>query len=236
MASEITYAEVKFKNAPPAAVVEVPPEMKKHEHHPQKYPPWLPWLISVLLLLVCIALVAVLLVAPFFHSGDQPTALQQKFSELQCILEVLQGKEQGWICCPNGWKRFQKSCYYLSTDIMSWAESVQNCTGMGSQLVVINSKAEQAFLTTELQQFPKGTNYYIGLYAQEVGKWQWVDQTPLNEEAVFWRKGEPTKVDVENCTVIHVSSDTRNWNDSRCESHYRICEVAALNLTVRPSS
>lgn len=47
------------------------------------------------------------------------------------------------MCCPKGWKRFKRNCYFLSTDKMSWAESEQNCTGMGSQLVVINSKAEQ---------------------------------------------------------------------------------------------
>uniref|UniRef100_A0A672V4T0 C-type lectin domain-containing protein n=1 Tax=Strigops habroptila TaxID=2489341 RepID=A0A672V4T0_STRHB len=51
--------------------------------------------------------------------------------------------EEGWSCCPKGWKRFQGSCYYLSDDVMSWAASEQNCTGMGSHLVVINSKAEQ---------------------------------------------------------------------------------------------
>uniref|UniRef100_A0A8C3TQ68 Uncharacterized protein n=1 Tax=Catharus ustulatus TaxID=91951 RepID=A0A8C3TQ68_CATUS len=49
----------------------------------------------------------------------------------------------GWMCCPKGWRFFQASCYYLSPDTMSWAGSEQNCTGMGSQLVVINSKAEQ---------------------------------------------------------------------------------------------
>ncbi|NXN41720.1 CLC4E protein, partial [Rhinoptilus africanus] len=79
-----------------------------------------------------------------------------------------------WTCCPNGWKRFQESCYYLSSDLLSWVESVRNCSGMGSRLVVINSPAEQ---------FPKGRNYYIGLHAQEVGKWQWVDQTPFHQEA-----------------------------------------------------
>lgn len=47
------------------------------------------------------------------------------------------------MCCPKGWKRFQEKCYYLSTDRMSWLESEQNCTGMGSHLVVINSEAEQ---------------------------------------------------------------------------------------------
>lgn len=60
MASEVTYAEVKFKNVSPAAVVKVPLDVKKRESHPQKYPLWLPWLTSLLLLLVCVALVVVL--------------------------------------------------------------------------------------------------------------------------------------------------------------------------------
>ncbi|PKU38887.1 c-type lectin domain family 4 member a [Limosa lapponica baueri] len=185
-------------------------------------------------------------VAPFFRSGDQHTALQQKFTECQCILAVLQGKgltsavspytEQGWICCPKGWKLFQKSCYYRSDDMMPWTESVQNCTGMGSQLVVINSKEEQEFLSKMLQQPSNPVNFYIGLYAQKVGQWQWVDQTPLNETAAFWREDEPSNVDIEKCTVIHTISEIHNWNDARCESHYRICEVAALTLTERPSS
>ncbi|XP_040985415.1 C-type lectin domain family 4 member A-like isoform X1 [Aquila chrysaetos chrysaetos] len=188
MASEITYAEVKFKNASPAAVGKVPPEKKKREHHPQKYPLWLPWLISLLLLLVCIALVTALLVAPFFHSGDQPTALQQNFMEWRCISALPQGKEQGWTCCPKGWKRFQKSCYFFSNDTMHGIESEQNCTGMGSHLVVINSEAEQAFLSKEVQLPFRGENYYIGLSAQEVGQWHWVDDTPFNATAAPRRR------------------------------------------------
>ncbi|NXJ68427.1 CLC4E protein, partial [Rostratula benghalensis] len=132
--------------------------------------------------------------------------------------------ERRWMCCSRGWKLFQKSCYYLSADMMPWPESVQNCTGMGSHLVVINSKEEQGFLNKELQQSPKGLNYYIGLHAQKRGKWQWVDRTPFNEKAAFWRKGEPSNVAVEACVVIHTNSEIHNWNDARCESHYRICE------------
>ncbi|KFU94542.1 C-type lectin domain family 4 member D, partial [Chaetura pelagica] len=107
-----------------------------------------------------------------------------------------------WMCCPNGWKLFQNSCYYLSDDKMSWAESEQNCTGMGSHLVVINSKAEQGFLFKELHRSSRGENYYIGLSAQKVGQWHWVDQTPLNESAAFWRAREPSNVDDEKCVVI----------------------------------
>ncbi|XP_054243973.1 C-type lectin domain family 4 member A [Indicator indicator] len=231
MASEITYAEVKFKNASPAAEVKVPPKTKKREHHPQKYPPWLPWLISLLLLLVCIALAIALLVAPFCHSSDQPTALQQKFMEWQCMSTMSQSKEQGWKCCPKDWKLFQKSCYYLSTDKLSWVESEQNCTGMGSHLVVINSKAEQNFLSKELQKLKNGENYYIGLKAREVEQWHWVDQTPFNETAAFWRKGEPNDMDDENCVVIHRFSNLpNNWNNVGCWNHHRICEAAAVTV------
>ncbi|NXP51499.1 CLC4E protein, partial [Heliornis fulica] len=231
MASEITYAELNFKNASPAPVVEVPPETKKHEHHPHKYPLWLPWLISLLLFLVCIALlVVVLLVFPCSHSSNQPTALQQKFTAWDCISEAQQGKGQGWTCCPQNWKRFQKSCYYISENMVNWNVSVQNCTGMGSHLVVINSREEQEFLTQVLFQSSSNKNYYIGLRAQEVGKWHWMDQTPLTEEAAFWRLGEPSNVGAEKCVVIHSASNINNWNDVRCEKHYRVCEAAAVTV------
>ncbi|KFZ68464.1 C-type lectin domain family 4 member D, partial [Podiceps cristatus] len=107
-----------------------------------------------------------------------------------------------WTCCPKDWKYFQKKCYYLSPDMMPNVESEQNCTGMGSQLVVINSEAEQVFLSKELRQHSTGENYYIGLSAQEVGQWHWVDQTPFNETAAFWRKYEPSNVDDQKCVVI----------------------------------
>ncbi|NWX21176.1 CLC4D protein, partial [Aegotheles bennettii] len=207
------------------------PEKKKHEQHPQKCPPFFPWLISLLLLLVCIALAIALLVAPFSRSSDQPTAVQQKFMEWQCSSAVPQGQERGWTCCPNGWRRFQESCYYLSDDKMSWGESKQNCTGMGSQLVVINSKAEQDFLSEELHQPSRGENYYIGLSAEKVGQWHWVDQTPFNETAAFWRTGEPSNKDDQECVVIHTKEKgSNNWNDVDCRSYYRICEAAAVTV------
>ncbi|XP_035171343.1 C-type lectin domain family 4 member A-like, partial [Oxyura jamaicensis] len=110
MESEITYAEVKFKNASPTEEVEVPQKKeKKHEQHTQTYPPWLPWLISLLLLLVCVALVVALLVTHTSHSCDKPTALQRNHTEWHCILAVPQGKGRAWKCCPEGWRRFQEN-------------------------------------------------------------------------------------------------------------------------------
>ncbi|NXA85953.1 CLC4E protein, partial [Melanocharis versteri] len=207
------------------------PETKKPEHHPQKYPLWLPWLISLLLLLVCFALV-VLLVVPFSHSSEQPAALQQQFSEWKCDSAVPQGTDRGWTCCPEGWRRFQRSCYFLSSNKMNWAKSEQNCTGMGSQLVVINSKAEQDFLSEQIKQPSKRENFFIGLFAEKVGQWQWVDKTPYNVTAAFWRDGEPSDSPDEKCAVMHArTTSPKNWNDVRSDlMHHRICEAAAVTV------
>ncbi|NWR53039.1 CLC4E protein, partial [Regulus satrapa] len=133
--------------------------------------------------------------------------------------------DRGWMCCPKGWIRFQRSCYFLSLDKMNCAASEQNCTGMGSQLVVINSKAEQDFLSNQTTRSPKRQNFYIGLFEDKMGQWQWVDKTPYNVKAVFWREGEPSSGH-ENCTVIHVPEKSlNNWNDVRSDlAHHRICE------------
>uniref|UniRef100_H0ZSD9 C-type lectin domain family 4 member A n=1 Tax=Taeniopygia guttata TaxID=59729 RepID=H0ZSD9_TAEGU len=231
MASEITYAEVKFKNESPTPVVKGLPEKKKPEQHPQKYPLWLPWLISLLLLLVCIALVVVLLVVvPFSHSSDQPSALQQQFSKWECDSAVPQGTERGWTCCPKGWRRFQRSCYFLSLDRMNCAESAQNCTGMGSHLVVITSKAEQEFLYKQKTPSTKRDNIYIGLLKDTVGQWQWADKTPYNGTPTFWRQGEPSDNLDGNCTVMDVVGVTLYiWNNVNPDRmHHRICEAAAV--------
>ncbi|NXC61049.1 CLC6A protein, partial [Aleadryas rufinucha] len=103
-----------------------------------------------------------------------------------------------WMCCPKGWRRFQRSCYFLSLDTMSWAESEQNCTGMGSQLVVINSKAEQVEKVANIYE----TKYYIGLSAYRNGQWQWVDQTPYEKTPTFWKPGEPNLLFAEKCAAI----------------------------------
>ncbi|NWQ68886.1 CLC4E protein, partial [Neopipo cinnamomea] len=110
-----------------------------------------------------------------------------------------------WMCCPKGWKRFQNSCYFLSLDTMSWTESEQNCTWMGSHLVVINSREEQDFLFNLAKEKVTNTyetKYYIGLTSYRNGQWQWVDQTPYEKIATFWKPGEPNLLFAERCAAI----------------------------------
>ncbi|XP_056342405.1 C-type lectin domain family 4 member E-like [Oenanthe melanoleuca] len=188
------------------------------------------WVFLIFALAIKAALVTICLVVPFWHSSDQPRALQQQFSEWKCDSAEPQGTDRGWMCCPEGWRRFQRSCYFLSLDTMNCAESEQNCTGMGSQLVVINSKAEQDFLSEQIKQSPPRQNFYIGLIEEKEGEWHWVDKTPYDVTAAFWREGEPNNKNNENCTVIHVPTQPpNNWNDVRAYLEYhRICEAAAV--------
>ncbi|XP_010298300.2 C-type lectin domain family 4 member E isoform X1 [Balearica regulorum gibbericeps] len=197
---------------------------------------WLkPWVFLVSVLVIKTALVTICLVVFLHGSYGQYKTLLQNATEWCCVPNVSAGKKESWMCCPKGWKRFQESCYYLSEDMMRWAESVQNCTGMGSHLVVINSKAEQEFLFNLAKRvFTNAyeTKYYIGLTAYENGQWQWVDQTPYKKAATFWKPGEPNLLFAEKCAAIHVKGNTdsstySNWNNILCfTSCYRICELS----------
>ncbi|KAJ4933214.1 hypothetical protein JOQ06_030049 [Pogonophryne albipinna] len=48
--------------------------------------------------------------------------------------------------CPEGWRKFDCSCYLLSTEKASWQQSRQNCTARGADLVIVDSDEEQIFL------------------------------------------------------------------------------------------
>ncbi|XP_006116722.1 C-type lectin domain family 4 member D-like [Pelodiscus sinensis] len=240
MASEIIYADVKFKNAPPPAEATAHPVKST----PQKPNRWLPWLIAALLLLLAVSLLIALVVTHVglgtSQSCEEYKLVRKYVKKRNCVEEETEGKGQVWTCCPSGWETFQASCYYFSNDTMTWDDSERNCTGMGSHLVVITTGAEQDFILTQINGTVtdlKGRNYCIGLIDRnKKGQWSWVDQTPYNDTAVFWRPGEPSKHDNENCAVMHVSGEqntngNRNWNNVPCfNTFHRICETAALRF------
>ncbi|XP_038008768.1 C-type lectin domain family 4 member E-like isoform X2 [Motacilla alba alba] len=197
------------------------------------------WVFLIFALPIKAAFVTIGLVALLDGSSGHYKILLQNSTEWRCVPSSSAEKVDGWTCCPKGWKRFQGSCYFLSRDTMSWSESAQNCSGMGSQLVVISSKAEQEFLfnlAKEKATRMYETKFYIGLAAYKNGKWQWVDQTPYENTATFWKPGEPNLLFAEKCAAIHVKGNTdpntySNWNNVLCiTSCYRICEQAVKLL------
>ncbi|XP_042172301.1 fibronectin-like isoform X2 [Oncorhynchus tshawytscha] len=140
--------------------------------------------------------------------------------QLQKEKEMLNWKING--SCPEGWRRFGCSCYYLSTEEKSWEESRQDCLERGADLVIINSEEEQTFING----FEPDSYAWIGLTDSVTeGTWKWVDGTPLTTPRYWW-SGEPGGGTYQNCgEIYYISSGQGVWRDYDCTfSQQWICE------------
>ncbi|XP_030643624.1 C-type lectin domain family 4 member E-like [Chanos chanos] len=118
------------------------------------------------------------------------------------------------------WMESGTSLYYLSATEKTWSESRQDCREKGADLVIINTKEEQEFLTS------LKANVWIGLTDSVTeGNWNWVDGKPLTTE--YWMAGEPNNVKEEDCVEIlgPPKNDEKNWNDRSCDYKRKyVCE------------
>ncbi|XP_028273999.1 CD209 antigen-like protein E isoform X3 [Parambassis ranga] len=120
----------------------------------------------------------------------------------------------------EGWVYLRPSFYYISSDKKSWEDSRNDCQQRGADLVIINTKEEQEFVT----KFHKLT--WIGLSKRgKNAQWSWVDGTPLTTS--YWGDGEPNNLsgkDVE-CVETRFHEVINSWNDIPCaELNFWICE------------
>ncbi|XP_070998321.1 C-type lectin domain family 4 member M-like [Oncorhynchus clarkii lewisi] len=122
--------------------------------------------------------------------------------------------------CPQDWIRSCCSCYYISTNEKTWDLSRKDCQARGANLVIINSREEQALI----KAFNKRA--WFGLTDKEVeGTWRWVDGTPLTTS--YWNKGEPNDFEGEDCALVDntLKDPVVAWNDVPCNhKNGWICE------------
>nr|XP_046274520.1 CD209 antigen-like protein D [Scatophagus argus] len=110
----------------------------------------------------------------------------ENLSTSYCWPQGRKGRTQGNV---TRWKRFRCSCYYKSSEMKSWMDSRRDCQSKGADLLIINSKDEQEFVS-ELSQHGAS---WIGLQAvkrdewQEDVEWRWVDRSKPTYMA--WRVG-----------------------------------------------
>ncbi|KAL3066795.1 hypothetical protein OYC64_016695 [Pagothenia borchgrevinki] len=115
---------------------------------------------------------------------------------------------------PLGWKYFSSSLYTISSIRKNWQESRDDCLQKGADLVIVNSREEENFLS----QFHE--TMWIGLTDLETeGTWKWVDGTPMTER--YWGPGEPNGRTSENCGDIKQYDLGKRWNDANC--NIKVC-------------
>ncbi|XP_049628458.1 C-type lectin domain family 6 member A-like [Suncus etruscus] len=229
MTTEITYAEVRFKN-----------EQPKSLGNPSGAPAgkascWFQtrlWFVAV----VCIVLISTCFIVSCvvfyeFTYGKTNKRLSQlhTHSSLTCFSEETIETGKTWGCCPTNWKSFGSSCYFISEEFNFWAKSEQICVGMGAHLMVINTKKEQDFIVKHLNETYE---YFLGLSdPQGNDNWQWIDKTPYQENFRFWHKNEPNFSGEECGSIVFWKDEGWGWNDVFCFNNlYSICEMNKLYL------
>ncbi|XP_067281616.1 immune-related, lectin-like receptor 3 [Pseudorasbora parva] len=165
---------------------------------------------------------------------EQFDALHSQHEETLRKLNRL-NSSTGCALCAVHWIHSGGKCYYFSTVKMNWTQSRDQCVSLGGHLVIINSPAEQDFLTSKVEK-----THWIGLSDLETeGHWVWVNNQPLNDSVEFWLKRENgpdepdnwTKEDPagEDCASLgHPTGETDFWTDAFCfEKKRLVCESAA---------
>ncbi|XP_060606176.1 C-type lectin domain family 10 member A-like [Ruditapes philippinarum] len=140
-----------------------------------------------------------------------------------CIL--LLGVQKSAAECPNGWTRFNDSCYSFGHHDVTFLEATRFCSHYNAYLVIIESDAENKFIASVLEEL-NSNRHWIGLTDEIVeGTWKWYS-TDKVANYTDWYPGQPDLGGRANCADILSSAPyAYHWLDDDCTSKFRpICE------------
>ncbi|CAM5078557.1 unnamed protein product [Natator depressus] len=238
---EITSSDLKF-HAPSKQQRQQRPTSAENKESPS---PSSPWLITVILGLLCLALLvtAGVLGAMFLQASHQvrrqneeliqKLAILKNFTQLQetlanCMQQrddlqanntelsnVLNKKVDKCSSCPEGWIQHRGKCYHFTNERSSWQKSKKYCSSHMSRLLRIENKEELDFINRQ------ACFHWIGLFRKGAAtSWMWEDGTAHSTHLFQVKKKEPG----ESCVLLNAGEAT-SYN---CTQQYRcICEKRA---------
>uniref|UniRef100_A0A3P8RNM4 C-type lectin domain-containing protein n=1 Tax=Amphiprion percula TaxID=161767 RepID=A0A3P8RNM4_AMPPE len=168
---------------------------------------------------VCLGLLCAVLLAGNLQRSFRSLATYR--DQLQKKVDKMTAKVNDMLCQEN-WTKFETSCYFVSTVKKNWTESRQACIAEGADLVVIDSRKEQAFVNGILDA---RQNAWIGLTdSVQEGVWKWVDGTSVT--TTYWQPGQPNSYNRnQDCGEFVQESSLGQWNDDGCfADQVWICE------------
>ncbi|XP_060084538.1 perlucin-like protein [Ylistrum balloti] len=133
--------------------------------------------------------------------------------------------------CEMGWIRFQRDCYYFSSDKRTWRSALTQCHNMGGHLARIYTTEENRFVENTARNRNDGgpyDGYWLGgSDLRNEGVWEW-HETQKEIGPVFWHQSEPNSFQGEqDCLQLFVHHGFQ-WDDEVCTflRHY-VCEKSA---------
>ncbi|KAL9854400.1 uncharacterized protein GJ701_003791 isoform 3-T3 [Geothlypis trichas] len=182
--SGCTYAEVKVKAQDTNAAANCKSSGKSHCSRKH---------VAILVVIILILILAVYLIithGPTANSHQHNTNTPQD-SKTTTLAEALDGPTANSpqdstttipaeaLGCPPAWKKHGRKCYFFFPEwnAKDWNGSRAECTAMGSDLVVIDSREELSYLLYQSRY----QYYLLGLtYSPEEQKWKWINNVELD--------------------------------------------------------
>ncbi|KAM3680014.1 macrophage mannose receptor 1-like isoform 1-T1 [Ammospiza maritima maritima] len=140
-------------------------------------------------------------------------------------------KESSLAGCKKGWRRYGTYCYFIGHVPATFSEANTTCEGEEGYLATVESRYEQAYLTSLVGLRPE-KYFWLGFSdVQDQGTFSWA-----NGEAVsftHWDAGMPGNN--PGCVAMKTGTAAGLWDVLDCETKQKyICKQWAKGATVPP--
>lgn len=138
---------------------------------------------------------------------------------------IAQAPSGGLFTCPNGWELRGLHCYKFFSIRHSWDNAAQLCNRYGSDLVLIESYAENNYTASlasrNLGPAERGKlEYWLGLTSLDALRTNTLESAAgvlVSQYAGFWALDQPNTKAGE-CVDVNVSDEHQSWQLNTCES------------------
>ncbi|XP_054027247.1 macrophage mannose receptor 1 [Dryobates pubescens] len=145
--------------------------------------------------------------------------------------EMAGEKETSEEGCKKGWSRYSTYCYFIGHDSARFAEAQATCQGEEGHLATVESRYEQAYLTSLVGLRPD-KYFWLGLSdTEEQGTFKWASGEAVS--FTHWDAAMPGNN--PGCVAMRTGTAAGLWHVLDCETKQKyICKQWAKSATAPP--